>query len=286
MTKYVFVTGGVASSLGKGITAASLGRLMKARGLRVVNQKLDPYINVDPGTMNPFQHGEVFVTDDGGETDLDLGHYERFTNESLHRDSNVTTGSIYLSVINKERRGDYLGDTVQVIPHITNEIKERIRRLGDRDSVDVVITEIGGTVGDIEILPFLEAIRQFRKDVGPSNVVYVHLTLVPYIGPSEEMKTKPTQHSVAELRSRGIQQMRLLSDRSDRLTIRFVGRSRCSAMSFPRLSSPARTPETSTRCRSCSTTRASIRRLSMRYNSSATTRTSRIGLRWLIVPLR
>ena len=205
MTKYVFVTGGVASSLGKGITAASLGRLMKARGLGVVNQKLDPYINVDPGTMNPFQHGEVFVTDDGGETDLDLGHYERFTNENLHRDSNVTTGSIYLSVINKERRGDYLGDTVQVIPHITNEIKERIRRLGDRSGVDVVITEIGGTVGDIEILPFLEAIRQFRKDVGPPNVVYVHLTLVPYIGPSEEMKTKPTQHSVAELRSRGIQ---------------------------------------------------------------------------------
>ena len=205
MTKYVFVTGGVASSLGKGITAASLGRLMKARGLRVVNQKLDPYINVDPGTMNPFQHGEVFVTDDGGETDLDLGHYERFTNESLHRDSNVTTGSIYLSVLNKERRGDYLGDTVQVIPHITNEIKERIRRLGDREGVDVVITEIGGTVGDIEILPFLEAARQFRKDVGPGNVVYVHLTLVPYIGPSEELKTKPTQHSVAELRSRGIQ---------------------------------------------------------------------------------
>ena len=205
MTKYVFVTGGVASSLGKGITAASLGRLMKARGLRVVNQKLDPYINVDPGTMNPFQHGEVFVTDDGGETDLDLGHYERFTNESLHRDSNVTTGSVYLSVLNKERRGDYLGDTVQVIPHITNEIKERIRRLGDREGIDVVITEIGGTVGDIEILPFLEAARQFRKDVGPGNVAYVHLTLVPYIGPSEELKTKPTQHSVAELRSRGIQ---------------------------------------------------------------------------------
>lgn len=205
MTKYVFVTGGVASSLGKGITAASLGRLMKARGLRVVNQKLDPYINVDPGTMNPFQHGEVFVTDDGGETDLDLGHYERFTDENLRRDSNVTTGSVYLSVINKERRGDYLGDTVQVIPHITNEIKERIRRLGDRQGVDIVITEIGGTVGDIEILPFLEAIRQFRKDVGPSNVVYVHLTLVPYIGPSAELKTKPTQHSVAELRSRGIQ---------------------------------------------------------------------------------
>ena len=178
---------------------------MKARGLRVVNQKLDPYINVDPGTMNPFQHGEVFVTDDGGETDLDLGHYERFTNESLHRDSNVTTGSVYLSVLNKERRGDYLGDTVQVIPHITNEIKERIRRLGDREGIDVVITEIGGTVGDIEILPFLEAARQFRKDVGPGNVAYVHLTLVPYIGPSEELKTKPTQHSVAELRSRGIQ---------------------------------------------------------------------------------
>ncbi len=205
MAKYIFVTGGVASGLGKGITAASLGRLLKSRGLRVVNQKLDPYINVDPGTMNPFQHGEVFVTDDGGETDLDLGHYERFTGTSLRRDSNVTTGSVYLSVINKERRGDYLGDTVQVIPHITNEIKDRIRRLGDRDDIDVVITEIGGTVGDIEILPFLEAIRQFRKDVGRNNVVYVHVTLVPYIGPSEELKSKPTQHSVAELRSRGIQ---------------------------------------------------------------------------------
>ena len=204
MTKYVFVTGGVVSSLGKGITAASLGRLMKARGLRVVNQKLDPYINVDPGTMNPFQHGEVYVTDDGGETDLDLGHYERFTGQSLRRDSNVTTGSVYLSVLNKERRGDYLGDTVQVIPHITNEIKDRIRRLGGRDDVDMVITEIGGTVGDIEILPFLEAVRQFRHDLGPRNSAYVHVTLVPYIGPSEELKTKPTQHSVAELRSRGI----------------------------------------------------------------------------------
>ena len=170
-----------------------------------MNQKLDPYINVDPGTMNPFQHGEVFVTDDGGETDLDLGHYERFTGTSLRRDSNVTTGSIYLSVINKERRGDYLGDTVQVIPHITNEIKDRVRRLGERDDIDVVITEIGGTVGDIEILPFLEAIRQFRKDVGRANAVYVHVTLVPYIAPSEELKSKPTQHSVAELRSRGIQ---------------------------------------------------------------------------------
>ncbi len=205
MTKYVFVTGGVVSGLGKGITAASIGRLLKARGLRVVNQKIDPYINVDPGTMNPFQHGEVFVTDDGGETDLDLGHYERFTGENLRRDSNVTTGSIYQAVIQKERRGDYLGDTVQVIPHITNEIKARIRKLGDRDDVDVVVTEVGGTVGDIESLPFLEAIRQFRNDVGRDNTVYVHVTLVPYIGPSEELKTKPTQHSVAELRSRGIQ---------------------------------------------------------------------------------
>ncbi len=204
MTKYVFVTGGVVSSLGKGITAASLGRLLRARGLRVVNQKLDPYINVDPGTMNPFQHGEVFVTDDGGETDLDLGHYERFTGRNLLRDSNVTTGAVYQSVIQKERRGDYLGDTVQVIPHITNEIKSRIRRLGERTEVDVVITEIGGTVGDIEILPFLEAIRQLRNEVGHDNAVFIHVTLTPYLSPSEEMKTKPTQHSVAELRSRGI----------------------------------------------------------------------------------
>lgn len=202
-TRYIFVTGGVVSSLGKGITAASLGRLLKARGLRVVNQKLDPYINVDPGTMNPFQHGEVFVTDDGGETDLDLGHYERFTGENLRRTSNVTAGSIYLSVIQKERRGDYLGDTVQVIPHVTNEIKERIRRVADPE-VDVVITEVGGTVGDIESLPFLEAIRQFGNDVGRANVVFIHVTLVPYIATSEELKTKPTQHSVAELRSKGI----------------------------------------------------------------------------------
>jgi CTP synthase len=204
VTKYVFVTGGVASSLGKGITAASLGRLLRARGLRVVNQKIDPYINVDPGTMNPFQHGEVFVTDDGGETDLDLGHYERFTGINLRRDSNVTTGSVYLAVIQKERRGDFLGETVQVIPHITNEIKSRIRRLGERTEADVVITELGGTVGDIEILPFLEAVRQFRNDVGPGNSASIHVTLAPYIAPSEEMKTKPTQHSVAELRSRGI----------------------------------------------------------------------------------
>jgi CTP synthase len=202
-TKYVFVTGGVVSSLGKGIAASSLGRLLKARGLKVVNQKLDPYINVDPGTMNPFQHGEVFVTDDGGETDLDLGHYERFTGENLKRTSNVTAGSVYLSVIQKERRGDYLGDTVQVIPHITNEIKNRIRRVGE-PGVDIVITEVGGTVGDIESLPFLEAIRQFGNEIGRENVVFVHVTLVPYIATSEELKTKPTQHSVAELRSKGI----------------------------------------------------------------------------------
>ncbi len=204
MAKHIFVTGGVASSLGKGLTASSLGRLLKSRGLRVTMQKLDPYINVDPGTMNPFEHGEVFVTDDGGETDLDLGHYERFIDENLRRESNATTGSIYQSVIAKERRGDFLGKTVQVIPHITDEIKGRIKRLAS-DSVDVVITEVGGTVGDIEILPFLEAIRQFRKDVGRDNVCYVHVTLVPYLGPSGEQKTKPTQHSVTELRSRGIQ---------------------------------------------------------------------------------
>jgi CTP synthase len=205
VTKHVFVTGGVTSSLGKGITAASLGRLLKARGFRVVLQKLDPYINVDPGTMNPFEHGEVFVTDDGGETDLDLGHYERFVGENLSQDSNVTTGSIYQSVIRKERRGDYLGATVQVIPHITNEIKARIRKLGQRDEVDIVITEVGGTVGDIESLPYLEAIRQIHKDVGVDNTCYVHVTLVPYLSTSEELKTKPTQHSVAELRGKGIQ---------------------------------------------------------------------------------
>jgi CTP synthase len=202
MTKHIFVTGGVASSLGKGITASSLGRLLKARGLRVTMQKLDPYINVDPGTMNPFEHGEVFVTDDGGETDLDLGHYERFIDENLTRDSNATTGSIYSSVLAAERRGDYLGKTVQVIPHITDEIKRRINRLAG-DAVDVVITEVGGTVGDIEILPFLEAIRQFRLDVGRDNVCYVHVTLAPMI--VNEQKTKPTQHSVTELRGRGIQ---------------------------------------------------------------------------------
>ena len=214
MAKHVFVTGGVASSLGKGLTASSLGRLLKSRGLKVTMQKLDPYINVDPGTMNPFQHGEVFVTDDKGETDLDLGHYERFVDVPLTRRSNATTGSIYQSVLAKERKGEYLGETVQVIPHITNEIKQRILALAN-DDVDVVITEVGGTVGDIEILPFLEAIRQFRKDVGRENVFYVHVTLVPYIGPSGEQKTKPTQHSVTELRGRGIQPDAIVC-RSDR----------------------------------------------------------------------
>ena len=204
MPKHIFVTGGVASSLGKGLTASSLGRLLKMRGLRVTMQKLDPYINVDPGTMNPFEHGEVFVTDDGGETDLDLGHYERFIDENLTRSSNATTGSIYQAVLAAERRGDYLGKTVQVIPHITDEIKRRVRRIATEDT-DVVITEVGGTVGDIEILPFLEAIRQFRNEVGRDNVCYLHVTLVPFIGPSGEQKTKPTQHSVTELRSRGIQ---------------------------------------------------------------------------------
>ena len=208
VAKHLFVTGGVTSSLGKGLTAASLGRLLKARGLRVTMQKLDPYLNVDPGTMNPFEHGEVFVTYDGAETDLDLGHYERFIDVDLPRSANATTGSIYQSLLAKERRGDYLGKTVQVIPHVTDEIKRRIRAVATdatANEVDVVITEVGGTVGDIEILPFLEAIRQFRKDVGRDNVCYIHVTLVPFIGPSGEQKTKPTQHSVTELRSRGIQ---------------------------------------------------------------------------------
>jgi len=202
VTKYIFVTGGVVSGLGKGITSASLGNLLKARGLSIVNQKLDPYINVDPDTMNPFQHGEVFVTEDGATTDLDLGHYERFTGVNLRKDANVTTGSIYRKVIERERKGDYLGATVQVIPHITDEIKRRIK--GISNDVDVQITEIGGTVGDIEILPFLEAARQIRKEFGQENVMFVHVTLVPFIGPSTELKTKPTQHSVSMLRSYGI----------------------------------------------------------------------------------
>ena len=205
MAKFVFVTGGVVSSLGKGITAASLGRLLKSRGLKVAIQKLDPYINVDPGTMSPYQHGEVFVTEDGAETDLDLGHYERFIDINISRSCNVTTGGIYSAVINKERRGDFLGGTVQVIPHITNEIKEQVRRVATESNADVIITEIGGTVGDIESLPFLEAIRQLKGDLGKRNVVYIHVTLVPYLRAANELKTKPTQHSVKELRSIGIQ---------------------------------------------------------------------------------
>jgi len=205
VTKHIFVTGGVVSSLGKGITAASLGRLLKARGLKVTIQKLDPYLNVDPGTMSPFQHGEVFVTDDGAETDLDLGHYERFIDESLTRDCNVTAGSVYQTLIGRERRGDFLGGTVQVIPHVTNEIKDRINRLAEQTQPDVILTEVGGTVGDIESLPFLEAIRQLKKDKGRENVCYIHVTLVPWIAASSELKTKPTQHSVKELRSLGIQ---------------------------------------------------------------------------------
>ncbi|NLM51689.1 MAG: CTP synthase [Firmicutes bacterium] len=204
-TKYIFVTGGVVSSLGKGITAASLGCLLKCRGLKVTTQKLDPYINFDPGTMSPYQHGEVFVTDDGAETDLDLGHYERFIDINLNRNSNITTGKIYWSVINKERKGDFLGGTVQVIPHITNEIKARIKRAAGQEEVDVIIAEIGGTVGDIESLPFLEAIRQMKNDVGRENVIYIHVTLIPYLAKTGELKTKPTQHSVKELRSIGIQ---------------------------------------------------------------------------------
>jgi len=203
VSKHIFVTGGVASSLGKGLTASSLGRLLRARGLRVTMQKLDPYLNVDPGTMNPFQHGEVFVTDDGAETDLDIGHYERFLDTNLHGSANITTGQIYSKVIAKERRGEYLGETVQVIPHITNQIKDSMKAMAGAD-VDVVITEIGGTVGDIESLPFLEAARQIRQDVGRDNVFYLHVSLVPYMGPAGELKTKPTQHSVSALRSIGI----------------------------------------------------------------------------------
>ncbi|MBA9006404.1 CTP synthase [Thermomonospora cellulosilytica] len=213
-TKHLFVTGGVASSLGKGLTASSLGRLLTLRGLRVTMQKLDPYLNVDPGTMNPFQHGEVFVTDDGAETDLDIGHYERFLDTDLHGSANVTTGQVYSNVIAKERRGEYLGDTVQVIPHITNEIKDRIRGMAE-PGVDVVITEVGGTVGDIESLPFLEAVRQIRHEIGRDNCFFLHVSLLPYIGPSGELKTKPTQHSVAALRSIGIQPDAIVC-RSDR----------------------------------------------------------------------
>ncbi|MDI6784842.1 MAG: CTP synthase, partial [bacterium] len=205
MTKYIFVTGGVVSSLGKGIASASIGCLLESHGLKITLQKFDPYINVDPGTMSPYQHGEVYVTEDGAETDLDLGHYERFTTARMSQDNNVTAGRIYFDVISQERRGDYLGGTVQVVPHITNEIKSRIRKLAEKNHLDVVITEIGGTVGDIEGLPFLEAIRQFRLEVGRENVMYIHVTLIPFIKAAGEMKTKPTQHSVAALRSIGIQ---------------------------------------------------------------------------------
>jgi len=217
-TKFVFVTGGVVSSLGKGITAASLGRLLRARGLSVQVQKFDPYLNVDPGTMSPFQHGEVFVTEDGAETDLDIGHYERFVDENLSRNANHTSGSIWYSVIRKERKGEYLGSTVQVIPHITNEIKARIRRVAEASDTDVVITEIGGTVGDIESLPFLEAIRQFRREAGAENVLYLHVTLVPFIGSAGELKTKPTQHSVNELRRIGIHPDVVVCRSTDRLS--------------------------------------------------------------------
>lgn len=227
MTKYIFVTGGVVSSLGKGITAASLGRLLKNRGLKITIQKFDPYINVDPGTMSPYQHGEVFVTEDGAETDLDLGHYERFIDINVTKFSSVTTGKVYSTVLQKERRGDYNGGTVQVIPHITNEIKERVFRAGRETDADIVITEIGGTVGDIESLPFLEAIRQIKSDVGPHNVLYIHCTLIPYLKAAGEMKTKPTQHSVKELRSLGIQpnvivvrtEMPISEDMKDKLAL-------------------------------------------------------------------
>src|ERR1043165_5428580 len=224
MARHIFVTGGVVSSLGKGLTCASIGMLLERRGLRVRLQKFDPYINVDPGTMSPYQHGEVYVLDDGSETDLDLGHYERFTNAPLTRDCNFTTGKIYQSVIEKERHGDYLGKTVQVIPHVTDEIKAAVRRLAN-DDVDVVITEIGGTVGDIESLPFLEAIRQFALDIGRENCLYIHLTLVPYLKAAKELKTKPTQHSVGQLRQIGIQPDILIwrtehsLSRDDRVTI-------------------------------------------------------------------
>ncbi|MBP7216313.1 MAG: CTP synthase, partial [Candidatus Omnitrophica bacterium] len=205
MTKYIFITGGVISSLGKGITSASIGKILEARGLKVTLMKLDPYLNVDPGTMNPFQHGEVYVTEDGAETDLDLGHYERFTGAQMTKFNNVTTGQVYSTVISRERRGDYLGKTIQVIPHITNEIKERVKKVAEVTGADIVLVEVGGTVGDIESLPFLEAARQFGLEVGRDNVLYIHLTLVPYIKCADEIKTKPTQHSVGTLREIGIQ---------------------------------------------------------------------------------
>ena len=257
-TRFIFITGGVVSSLGKGIAAASIGRLLVARGLDVQLQKFDPYINVDPGTMSPYQHGEVFVTEDGAETDLDLGHYERFTDANTSRASNVTAGGIYNTVIRRERRGDYLGATVQVVPHITDEIKQRIKLMADSSDVDFVVTEIGGTVGDIESLPFLEAIRQFPVDVGRRRCMFIHLTLVPYIGHAGELKTKPTQHSVNELRRIGIApDMVVCPLRGASCRPTSGARSPCSPACPSRRSSPPMTSPTSTRCRWRSTTRAS-----------------------------
>ena len=254
MPKYIFVTGGVVSSLGKGLASASIGCLLEGHGYKVAMMKCDPYINVDPGTMSPYQHGEVYVTDDGAETDLDLGHYERFTHCTTSRESNVTTGKIYGSVISKERRGDYLGRTVQVIPHITDEIKSAIRAVG-REAVDVVIVEIGGTVGDIESLPFLEAVRQFRQDVGRGNAIFVHLALVPYIATAHELKTKPMQHSVRELRAIGIQPDVLLC-RTDRFLSPDIKSKLASTATCPkRRSSRPRTSTPSTRSRSSSPAR-------------------------------
>lgn len=258
--KYIFVTGGVVSSLGKGLAAASIGCLLEARGLRVNLLKFDPYLNVDPGTMSPFQHGEVYVTDDGAETDLDLGHYERFTHARMRRDNNCTAGRIYETIITKERRGDYLGKTVQVIPHVTDEIKAAVRRVASE--VDVAIVEIGGTVGDIESLPFLEAIRQMRQEQGRENVVFIHVTLVPYINASGELKTKPTQHSVKDLREIGIQPDILLC-RTDRfLPQKSNPRLRSSAASRKMLSSRQKTLETSMRCPLCWQAKAWTRRFS------------------------
>ena len=249
MTKYIFITGGVVSSLGKGVTAAAIGRLIKSRGISVSIQKLDPYLNVDPGTMSPYQHGEVFVTEDGAETDLDLGHYERFIDENLSRASNVTSGQIYAEVLRKERRGDYLGGTIQVIPHVTNEIKRRILLAGREPEAEVVIVEVGGTAGDIESLPFLEAIRQMRKEVGRDHVLYIHVTLLPHIGATGELKTKPTQHSVAELRGIGIQPDVIVC-RSDYPVERdSARRSLSSAMWSPRPWCRWRLSRRSTRCR-------------------------------------
>ena len=250
MTKHVFVTGGVVSSLGKGITAASLGRLLKSRGYKVTMQKADPYLNVDPGTMSPFQHGEVFVTEDGYESDLDLGHYERFIDENLTRDSNFTTGAIYKSLIARERRGDFLGGTVQVIPHVTNAIKDKFRRIEEQTGSDVVITELGGTIGDIESQPFVEAIRQYRKEAGPENVCYIHVSLVPYIAAAHEVKTKPTQHSVKELRRTSL----CCAPITILMTLS-AARSRVSATSTPTVSLPTRIARAFTTCRSCSRSR-------------------------------